>query len=371
MPDRAGWFLIFLAFGTAIAAQTPPVAPTPGDSFHHLLDAYLDGKWDEVEGMFTGSGRELQAIPLSEQPKVNYMRQTLAECRPEWWKRCKAAERFAFAPNVWGRAVKATFDPAAKSSVQLSLSRGQLALTLTWPTADMDNHAAAQRGFSKGDLACLSVWSTLGMAEAWSAIPLEAQNNLKADARVLLQQYLDFRSNVTDVYYGTPKARRWGLWLCLVMYVGENATNPVRTAREAVAAMFMSEVVANPTKYPSIQLPKGLPVEGLEEKLAWELRLRIEKHGWTLAEDKCLRAAIAAFALVNGRQAHLRGQVTLANGLVVALDPEKDKLLRPKRDLWFKTKMDSAGAAAGVHPVELRDALHVLPEEALTVSRAR
>ena len=180
------------------------------------------------------------------------------------------------------------------------------------------------------------------MTEAWSAIPLEAQTNLKEDAQIRLMRYLDFRSNVTAVYYATPHARRWGLWLCMAMYVGENAGNPVRSAREAIAVMFMSEVVANPAKYPSFQLPKTLPAENTEEKLAWELRLWIEKHGPTLVEDKFLRDATAAFAKANGRQAHLRDQITLANGLVVALDPEKDKLLRPKRDVWFKAKLDAA-----------------------------
>ena len=343
MPGyRAGWLLIFLALGTVVLAQTPSLTPSPGEPFQRLLDAYVGGKWDEVEGMFAASGRELQAIPLSQQPKVNYMRQSLSECRPEWWKRCKAGEKFAFAPNVWGRAVPTTFDPAAKSPVQWSLFRGQLSWTVAWPTKDMDSHAPAERGFSKGDVACLNVWSTLGRAEAWSAIPLEEQTNLKEDASILLMRYLDFRSTVSDVYYGTPPVRRCGLWLSLTMYVGENAASPVRSAREAVAAMFMSEVLAHPAKYPSIQLPKALPAGDVEEKLAWELMQWIGKHGWTLEEDKYLRDTFAAFAKVNARQAHLRGQVTLANGLFVALDPEKDKLLRAKRGLWFKSKLDAA-----------------------------
>ena len=339
---RAVWLLIFLTAGTVVLAQTPPVVPTPGEPFQRLLDAYMGGRWDEVEGMFAAPGRELQAIPQSEQPKVNYMRQTFSECRPEWWKRSKAGEKFAFSPNVWGRAVPATFDPAAKGPIQWSISRGQLFWTVMWPGEVMDNPVAARRGFSKDDLFHLSVWSTLGTAEAWSAIPLEAQTNLKEDAQMLLMRYLDFRSNITAVYYATPHARRWGLWLCLAMYVGENAGNPLRSAREAIAVMFMSEVVANPAKYPSIQLPKTLPPGDVEEKLAWELRLWIEKHGWTLVEDKYLRDTFAAFAKVNARQAHLKGQITLANGLIVALDPEKDKLLRVKRDLWFKSKLDAA-----------------------------
>lgn len=334
--------LIFLAMGTVVLAQAPPPAPPPGGPLQHLLGGYLEGRWDEVEGLFAGPGREIQAIPVSEKPKVDYMRQSLAEGRPPWWKKSKAGEKFAFTPSVWGHAVTFTFDPKATFPVQSSLLHGQLYLTVNWPTTDMDNAAPAERGFSKGDVSCVNVWSALGTAEAWSGIPLEAQTNLKQDATTLMQQYLDFRSNLTAVYYATPKARRLALWLCLVMYVGENAGNPVRTAREAVAAMFMDEVAAHPAKYPSIQLPKTLPAGDVEEKLAVELRNWVEKHGWTLAEDKFLRDAVADCAKANGRPAHLKGQITLANGLAVALDPEKDKLLHPKRDLWLKSKLDAA-----------------------------
>ncbi len=331
-----------LAWAAAAPAQTPLTAPTAAEPFQRLQEAYLGGRWDEVERMFMSSGRELRAIPASEQPKVSYMRQSLAEGRPAWWKRCKAGEKFTFAPMVWGHAATFTFDPAGQFPVQSSLTQGQISLTVTWPVAGMDDPAILERGFSKGDAACVGAWSALGTAEAWSAIPLDAQSNLKEDARVQMQQYLDFRGNLTDVYYSTPKARRLGLWLCLVMYVGENAGNPVRTAHEAVAAMFMSEVAAHATRYPSIQLPKSLPAEGAEEKLAGDLRNWIEKHGWTLAEDKFLRDAIAAFAAANGTQARLHGQVTLANGLVVALDPEKDKPLHLKRDLWLKSKLEAS-----------------------------
>ena len=337
---RAVGLLIYLAAASVLLAQATPVLPA--DPLQRLVDAYLAGRWDEVEVMLKGAATEWRNIPSSDQAKVNYIRQSLSECRPDWWKRCAAGEKFSFTPTVWDRAVPLTFDPAAKQSVGWNLVHGKLAWTITWPSAVKDNPVAIGRGFTKEDLHHLNAWSALGSVEAWSAIPLEAQTNLTADARMLLMRYLDFRSNVTDVYYATPQARRWGLWICLAMYVGENAGNPIRSAREAVAVMFMSEVAANPTRYPSIQLPKTLPAEAVEEKLAGELRLWIEKHGWTLGEDKFLRDATATFAKANGRSAHLRGQVTLANGLVVALDPEKDKLLRPKRDLWLKSKLDAA-----------------------------
>jgi len=317
--------------------------PKASEAYQRLLDAYLEGRWDAAAGMLAASNHELLALPVSEQPKVAYIRQSMTECRPAWWSRCKTtSESFVFTPNVWGHAMPATFEPAAKSPVQLHFSRGKVLVSLMWPPTMAENPVAKGRGFVPEDLVHLNVWTTLGMAEASIGIPLQAQTNLTPAAKTLLDQYLDFRSNLTGVYYATPKARRWGLWLCMAMYVGENAGVPVRSAREAIAVAFMSEVVANPSRYPSIPLPKKLPDVDTEEKLAWELRLWIEKHGWTLVEDKLLRDAMAACAKANGSKAHQKGQITLANGLIIDLDPAKDQPLRRQRDQWFKSKLDAA-----------------------------
>jgi len=336
----AGLLFLLLAFANAVHAQAPPVDPYP-----QLTDAYLEGKWDDLETMFATPTPELQAVPATKQPELIYIRHTLSECRPPWWKRCKAGEKFAFTQDVLGHSVRATFDPNGKSAFQFSSSNNAGSVALTWPAADMDNPAPAEHGYSKGDLTDLSIWSTLGMADAWSGVSVQTQASLKEDGKLLFQQYLDFRGDVTGVYYGTPRARRWGLWLYLAMYMDKYAKMPIRSSREAVAVMFMSEVVANPARYPSIKLPATLPPEAAEEKLAGDLRGWIEKHGWTVAEDKSLRDAIALFATTNTRQFNQSGKVTFANGLVFAFDPEKDKAFRPKRDVWFKSKLDAASPA--------------------------
>jgi hypothetical protein len=343
---EAGWAALFLALGTLLLGETPPAAPPAGGPYQRLVEAYMAGQWDAAAGMLAAGNRELQAVPASEQPKVTYIRQSLAECRPDaWWARCMAREKFVFTPHIWGHEMPATFDPAATNPVRLQFSRGKVQVTLMWPATMGENQVAKGRGFLPEDLTHLNVWNTLGMAEAWARIPLKAQTNLPAAAQVQLAQYMDFRSHLTGVYYGTPKARRWGLWLCMAMYVGENVGNAGRSAREAIAVVFMSEVAANPTRYPSIPLPKKLPDVDTEEKLAWELRLWIEKHGWTLVEDKLIRDAMAACAKANGMPAYQKGQVTLANGLIIDLDPAKDTPLRQQRDSWFQAKL--AAAAQG------------------------
>jgi hypothetical protein len=336
----AGFLVLLLALANAAHAQTPPADPS-----QHLTDTYLDGKWDELETIFATPSPELQTIPPAKQPELIYIRRTLSECRPAWWKHCKAGEKYAFTQEVFGHSVRATFDPTGKSAFQFSSSNNAGSVSISWPAADMDNPAPAEHGYSKGDLTDLSIWSTLGMADAWSGVPVQTQASLKEDGKLLFQQYLDFRGDVSGVYYGTPRARRWGLWLYMAMYMDKYAKMPIRSSREAVAVMFMSEVVGNPSRYPSIKLPSTLPSEGAEEKLAGDLRGWIEKHGWTVSEDKSLRDAIALFATANPRQFSQAGKVVFANGLVFAFDPEKDKAFRPRRDAWFKAKLGTASPA--------------------------
>lgn len=301
-------------------------AAAPADSHDRLVAEYLDGRWDEAEA-------DLAALPKDppgakktpEQADIDYVRRTIGECRPPWWKATKAGKRTSFRVNVWGQTQGATFDPAAKTSIQLNYLNGTPSLTFKWDTADMDNPAEAEHGFSKGELSDLGIWQIVGTGVSWSAIPVRSQINLKEDEQRLLSRYLDFRGNVTGIYYGTPRARRWGLWLDLAAWMEKYAKMTTVNSRKAVGAMFMEEVLAHPQTYPSIKLPEALPEEGAEAKLAEHLKGWIGKHPMTLAEDQAFRDAVKAFAGANTLNVRSSGVVKLRSGLPVALDPELDK----------------------------------------------
>ena len=154
-------------------------------------------------------------------------------------------------------------------------------------------------------------------------------------------RYQDFRSDVTGLYYATPKARRWGEYLYLLGWKDMYAKMPTINARKANGAMFLVEVLTDASKYPSLSPPKEIPAEKTEEKLAEYYRDWIETHGWTVAEDIALRKAIAKFALANESDL-VRSQqmVMLPNKLRISLDPEEDdKKLRPMRDAWLKAHL--------------------------------
>jgi hypothetical protein len=323
-------------------AEAKDDAQTSSDPYQRLCKAYLDGKWDDLEKDLK-PGKEPPGWTAEQRVEAAAMRAALAECRPAWWQSCKAGLKGQIHPVVWGRTLDATYDPATgKPSVQLSATNNRLSLTVSWPAADMDNGQHAEHGYSKGDLNDLSVWCILGSALTWTQISLQSAANLGEKERLGLARYQDFRGDVTGLYYGTPKARRWGEFLYLLSWKEMYAKMPIVYARKANGAAFLVEVLTDPAKYPSLPVPKNVPAENAEEKLAEQYRGWIEKHGWTVAEDVALRKAIQKFAAANNDAVLLREKqlVTLPNKLKISLDPAGDASLRPERDAWLKKQLD-------------------------------
>lgn len=330
--------LIVLALFSGVVSAAGP-ASAPSALYERIASEYLDGKCDELEADLAKNVKEIAALPAGEKAEVNSIRLAMMECRPFWWKTIKKGQKVAFEPLVWGRTLKATYDPAAKG-VSLNNNGTSVSITIGWTASEMDDPAQAEHGFTKGELCSLGVWMGLGMAESWTEMPLAAWANLDDAGKLKLQRYLDFRSNVAGVYYGIPRARRWGLWLWSAGYTEHYSKMPTVMGRKAVGAMFAAEVVGHPERYPSIQLPKDLPADGAEEKLVLALKDWIEKNGWTAPEDRAIRDALKAFAAANTATVYQTGKVTLANGLPVSLDPAADAAMKPKRDAWVKAAFD-------------------------------
>ncbi|HSU67576.1 MAG TPA: hypothetical protein VLJ39_11935, partial [Tepidisphaeraceae bacterium] len=208
--------------------------------------------------------------------------------------------------------------------------------------SEMDSDAPAEHGFTKGELNDLLIWELLGLSSSWTGVPLRSQTNLDEKSQLLLNRYLDFRGNIAGLYYSTPRARRWGLWLDLASWEKEYEKLPTRNARKAAGAMFMQEVVGNRLKYPSIDLPKSLPEEGAENTLAQHLRGWIEKHPLTFSEDQSLRQAMKTFAAANALNVRSSGGVKLPGGQVVALDPDADQPEAAKRQAWLQSHLSGS-----------------------------
>jgi len=335
---------VFIAAASAQESGQKSSGATPAHTLHdRIVREYLEGEWDEAATDLAALPKSSAAAPKSPaQADMEYVRRTITECRPAWWKQIKAGKKINFRPAVWGKAQAAIFDPAAKTSIQLNYFNGTPTVTVTWDASEMDNPAEAEHGFTKGDLNDLNIWQILGTTDSWTALSLRSQTNLDEKAQLLLSRYLQFRGNVSGAYYGTPRARRWNFWLDLASYEEKYAKMPAIMSRKAVAAMFMAEVIGHREKYPSIKVPGSLPAEDAERKLAEALRGWIGPHALTLAEDQTLRAAISAFAAANIANVRQSGMVTLPNGLKVALDPEADAPEAANRVSWLRERLSKS-----------------------------
>jgi hypothetical protein len=232
----------------------------------------------------------------------------------------------------------------------MNFTNNSVSFTIAWPPGDMDNAAEAEHGFSRGDLIDLGIWGQLGTALSWKQVSPQALGSLSPTDKLALMRYQELRGDVTGLYYGTPKARRWGLYLYLLAWKDEFAKLPTVNARKAAGAAFLLEVLTEPSRYPSLLPPKEVPAEKTEEKLAEYYRDWIETHGWTLAEDVWLRKAISSFAVANFQWEPIRSKQLLVlnkQQIKISLDPVGDEKYRPERDALLKKLADKVNQAAG------------------------
>jgi hypothetical protein len=331
-PARIACVAMLLLACRCFGADAQPSSPL----HDQIVQEYLDGNADQAESDLASLGKRPVASKSGGEPDdLDSIRHALAECHPTWWTQVKAGKKLVFRPMVFGKSLPVTYDPAGKVGIQLNYLNNNASVTVTWPADEMDSPAKAEHGFTKGELNDLFIWQNLSTAFSWTTIPLRSQMNMTEDAKQLFSRYLEFRANVGGDYYTLPRARRWAIWLQCAAYLNEYAKMQGVMSRKAVAAMVIAEIVGHRERYPSIQIPGGMPEDGIEAAIADQLRHWLEKHPLTLAEDRALRDAVKAFAAANTDSVRVSGIVKLPNGLTADLDPEKDKDLSPKRDAWL------------------------------------
>ncbi len=325
------------------AIRADAAEPQEGDIYRRIVQAYLDGKWDELDLVLLAAADRIAPLPAAQQDDVAYIRAAREECHPPWWNLCKAGNKVAFRPNVWGKTLNVTYVPDGQRGVQVQYHNADAAFTVTWPAAEMDNPAVFDRGFTKAEANAAEVWTSLGTARVWSQTSGRLLAGMGEKEKLSMARRQDFRSNLTALYYGSPKSRRWSLLVDLLTWSEkEYADLPVAGSRKAIGAMFLAEVLASPAKYPSLPLPKSLDAVGAEETLARHYRHVTDRQSWTLAEDRSLREAIKKLAAANDANVYQTERVTLANKLAVAVDLATDGPLREKREMWLKQRFDAA-----------------------------
>lgn len=332
--------LCLLAPGSAATVR----AADAGDLYARITDAYMTGKFDDLHGALREAGTRMKDLTAEQKTDVLYVRRALVECRPAWWARCKKGQNVRIRQGIWGKTVNMNYDPKGKGGVQMKTGRGGTAFTVSWKPDDMDSTARGMYGYLKGDMACVNIWSNLTTAKIWAGLSLQTLGRMDDRDKLRLNRYLSFRSNLTTLYHCTPPGRRYALHIYFAsFYYDKWGKGPVSGARRAVCAMVMGEILKDPSRYPSLKLPRDLGADGAEEALGKHYKHAIKRSAtWTIAEDRRFRESLKPFAAANGKSVFRTEKVTLPNKLVFAIDAKADEAYRPKRDAWVKRQFDKA-----------------------------
>jgi hypothetical protein len=322
--------LMAMVVAGGMMCGTAPASPL----YTEVVKNYMEGRWEVLEKTLKEKVRELGQLSTEEQAAVATIRLAVREGRQDWWTTTKAGTKGQIMPIIWGRKISVQFDPKVKYGSDIKMKNGSMMLIAGWVGTDMDNMEKTPGGFTKGDVACLTAWSNLGIVDSWSQLPGGSQGQK--------DRYLEFRGKVTGMAYGTPGARRYGMWSCLSSFTEENPKSPTRMSRRAIGTMFMEEVLTHPESYPSVTLPGTLAAENAEGTLGLALATVVAKQPWTFAEDNLIRTAVKQLAAMNGVKANSTGVITLPNKLTMSLDPRADEALAAERGKWIKEQFDRA-----------------------------
>ena len=331
--------------GGGSAANAGPAIASRVDLYQRIVNAYRMAEFADLDKALQEPASAFAALSAEQQADVAYIRQALAECRPAWWLKCREGRKVDIQPVVWGRALKATYDPSGARALQFKFTGKEMTATFSWKPEDMDSMAPQKWGFLMCDETGIIVWDTVGILSGWTAVtPQTLATYTSGPARDRFNLYVNFRANLTVLYYTTPVSRRYAMFMHMSAYIDKYYNDPFATSRRSIAAMLLQKILVAPKAFPSMPLPGSLAPDNAEKSLAVYMKTKMGRTlPWTIAEEKAVREAIKAFAGTNDLNVLRSGKVGLPNGLAFTLTAE-DAAERAKRDAWIKAEYDKATA---------------------------
>src|SRR4051794_2547947 len=110
--------LAYLAILFASAASTWAAESSADELYRRIVDAYLDGRWGDVEAGLLSSPDKLAALNARQQDDLAEIHKARDECHPLWWESCKQGKKVAFRPTLWGKTLNVTYVPDGQRGVQ-------------------------------------------------------------------------------------------------------------------------------------------------------------------------------------------------------------------------------------------------------------
>jgi hypothetical protein len=362
MTFRA-WILL-LALAVAVAAGAVGAAPASKpavetgkpkakdvkdakEAFDAVAAAYMTNNWDGLQEAQKALQRYVGQLTQQQRGDLAYIRATAGDFRPSWWKACAGTSPAKIRTSIWGRTILCNYTPSDKLSVMVDPTK--MTVTASWnpsyvdSTVAEDGKLAEEHHLTRGDIGEVVVWRDLGSGYIMTLLPAEAILTMAKDNQLLFLHLQSFYAELTTLYHCSPKARRTAMLLhgTAIREPANNGEGYIRACR-AISSMFLTMVLEDPKKWPSIHLPDRVPDEAIEKTVGTLAYLGVSPN-WTVEEDRLFREAIKDLLHANGDRAiKQRGKVLLPNKLPFMLMEPDDRPFQDKRDAWVKEKMQKA-----------------------------
>ena len=329
----------------AKAAKEAEARQAAQDCYDQIVTAYLDSDWAKTDQALAGYGKHSLRMTPEQKKDIAYLRTTMPEYRPTWWKYCRSTSNTTFRAKNWGKMTTVRFVPAEKNTWQASIEHGRLTMKLSWNPKFVDNtdpmtgNLAEMHGFQMRHLGEVMVWHQLGYDFMPTALPASQVTALYNGHKMLFDHLQEFYAWSTAMYHASPKARRLSMIVQLDALRGKSSEADKRGAI-ALGALIVSEILAEPEKWPSVRFQGKAAEKDAELHAIIHIYERITTD-WTLAEDRALRDLIGTYFRKNAANVlRKKGEVPLLRrGLCVKLVEADDLEWRPKREAWIAARI--------------------------------
>ncbi len=323
-------------------------------SYDELLKAYLTSDWTSVEKAVNDLRVTYRLLDAPDQAIYRDIRTGYAKFNPAWWPSTKSSSKTEFRAEIWDKTFMARYEPSGELGFQGVRSEGRwvrtragyewqitsLDIFVTWKPNLVDNPQPAggqlskTMGYTLGDLAEVIVWHELGHNFLTGRLPVEVNVELYTDHLMLYTHLQEFFADLTAIQHCSPRARRAALQFRLHGLDYYDETSPHTRGAHGIGALLLVDVLSNPDKWPSIQLPPSVPAAQPELNTLIYIYENWKKD-WTVEEALRLQNFAGEFVKKQGDKAfRAKGEFPLGNGTSYCLTVAQDREHQVKRDKW-------------------------------------
>jgi len=331
-----------------------PIQKKAIDQYEKVIDCYMHSDFDGLK-VELAAMRLVSKLSPSARRNLAYIRKTIPEYRPIWWKNCRSASNISFRAKIWGRPFVANYMPTQPNGKRetVKLVKNRIQIVAQWQPHMVDDPQPVEGALAKAHelrrrhIGESLVWYELGRNYVPTFLPVKQAVFLYEKESAMFSHVQEFLAGMSSLYHSSPKARLASLFLQIDPLKKNHAGSACTRSGHAIGAIILARVLSEPKKWPGFKLPTKVPKALAELNTIIYMYDRIDPK-WSIDEDKNLREMARKFVLSNGRTIlSSRGSLLLPNKLRMNLMAASDRQTQLARDAWVAAKLKAIIKASG------------------------